>query len=169
MAEMAATPEIEHVFADLAALTGMVNSGEAGLPAIQRLVELAQRAVDSAGATFIEYGPVGGRVIAASGAARWAVGRYIDPADHLVDEEHPEQVVDARVEDIPTALGRQLCERGVRRVLAGQIEGSGPPGGMLRADPPRDTPARRGRRAGAALVRAGARALLPGPRRAPGF
>ena len=53
MAEMAATPEIEHVFADLAALTGMVNSGEAGLPAIQRLVELVQRAVDSAGATFI--------------------------------------------------------------------------------------------------------------------
>src|SRR2546423_12592666 len=159
MAEMAATPEIEHVFADLAALTGMVNSGEAGLPAIQRLVELAQRAVDSAGATFIEYGPVGGRVIAASGAARWAVGRYIDPADHLIDEEHPEQVVDARVEDIPTALGRQLCERGVRRGLAGADAGGRPPGGQVRAGPPPPTPAPGGRPAGAAPVCGGARRL----------
>jgi two-component system phosphate regulon sensor histidine kinase PhoR len=151
MAEMAATPEIEHVFADLAALTGMVNSGEAGLPAIQRLVELAQRAVDSVGAAFVEYGPVGGRVIAASGAARWAVGRYIDPADHLMDEEHPEAVVDVRVADIPTPLGRQLAERGVRRVLAVQVEVAGQLVGMLRAYLTDDDPASGVRRAGLSL------------------
>src|SRR2546430_7886832 len=68
-------PEMERVFAELTALAEMVNGGEAGLPAIQRLVELAQGALDAVGASFAEYGPVGGRVIAASGSSRWAVGR----------------------------------------------------------------------------------------------
>jgi signal transduction histidine kinase len=125
--------ELERVFTDLTALTEMVNSGEAGLPAIQRLVELVQRAVEADGAAFVEYGPAGGRVIAASGAARWAVGRQVDPEDRLIDDDEPDRVVEARVEEIPTALGRQLAGRGVRRLLAVQVEVAGHPVGLLRA------------------------------------
>jgi signal transduction histidine kinase len=81
--------EMERVFADLTALTDMVSSGKGGLPAIQSLVELAQRAVDAVGASFAEYGLAGGRVIAATGAVRWAVGRHVDPIDSLAADTAP--------------------------------------------------------------------------------
>jgi signal transduction histidine kinase len=132
--------ELERVFADLTALTEMVNSGEAGLPAIQRLVELVRRAVDADGAAFVEYGPAGGRVIAASGAASWAVGRHVEPADSPVDDEHPERVVEIQVEKIPTDLGKQLAGRGVHRLIAVQVEVVGHPVGLLRAYFTCDTP-----------------------------
>src|SRR5437763_759331 len=72
--------DFEGIFADLSTLAGTVNSAEGGLPAIQGLVEFTQTALGAAGASFAEYGTAGGRVIAASGASLWTVGRQVDAA-----------------------------------------------------------------------------------------
>src|SRR2546421_10783774 len=72
--------DLEGIFADLSTLAGPVNSAEGGLPAIQGLVEFTQTALGAAGASFAEYGTAGGRVIAASGASLWTVGRQVDAA-----------------------------------------------------------------------------------------
>ncbi|OLB64882.1 MAG: PAS domain-containing sensor histidine kinase [Actinobacteria bacterium 13_2_20CM_2_72_6] len=143
--------ELERILADLTALTEMVNSGEAGLPAIQRLVELVQRAVESDGASFVEFGPAGGRVIAGSGAASWALGRQVDQADSLVDDDHLERVVEIRAEEIPTPLGKQLAGRGVRRLIAVEVEVAGQAVGLLRAYFSEDSPAGELRRSTLAL------------------
>src|SRR2546429_4952299 len=129
-------PEMERVFAELTALAEMVNGGEAGLPAIQRLVELAQGALDAVGASFAEYGPVGGRVIAASGSSRWAVGRQVDPADALGPGGAP--IVEARVEEVPTELAGQLAGRGIRRLLGARVEVTGHVVGAVHAYFPDD-------------------------------
>ncbi len=118
--------EMERVFADLTALADMVNTGEAGLPTIQCLVEITQRAVDAAGSAFAEYGPSSGRVVAASGAALWAVGRYVDPGNVLATRDiGPGRVVEARAEEMPADLAEQLVGRGVRRILAARVEIAG--------------------------------------------
>jgi signal transduction histidine kinase len=115
--------DMERVFADLTSLADMVNDGEAGLPAIQRLVQVTQSTLDADGAAFAEYGPAGGRVIAASGAALWAVGRHGDPADTLDARTiDPGPIVEARVRDLPEELAGQLAGRGIRRMLAARVE-----------------------------------------------
>jgi signal transduction histidine kinase len=115
---------MERIFADLSGLADMVNAGEAGLPAIQRLVELTQGGLDAVGASFAEYGPAGGRVIAASGASLWAVGRQVDPADSMVADAARGRFVEVPVEEIPTEAG-QLSGRGIRRMLASRVEVAG--------------------------------------------
>src|SRR5256885_934933 len=142
---------LERILADLHALAEMVNCGEAGLAAIQRLVELVQRAVESDGASFVEFGPAGGRVIAGSGAASWALGRQVDQADSLVDDDHLERVVEIRAEEIPTPLGKQLAGRGVRRLIAVEVEVAGQAVGLLRAYFSEDSPAGELRRSTLAL------------------
>ncbi len=150
--------EMERVLADLTTLTDLVNSGQAGLPAIQRLVRIAQQAVDAAGASFAEYAPTGGRMIAASGAARWALGRQVEDAAVATDLPAPgaapepaqpspaERVTEDRVEQLPPALARQLTGRGMRRVLAARVEVAGQLVGTLHVYFADDHPASAGQR-----------------------
>src|SRR6266545_111756 len=113
----------ERIFGDLTELADLVNTGAAGLPAIQGLVQLTQTALDAVGASFAEYGSAGGRVIAASGASLWAVGRRVLPADcRLADPGR--HLVEVPVEQIHTEAG-QLSERGIRRMLATRVEVAG--------------------------------------------
>ncbi len=112
------------MFADLSALADMVNSDEAGLPAIQRLVDLTQAALGAAGASFAEYGAAGGRVIAASGASLWAVGRQVDAPDWAAPGGTRERIIELPVEDLPGEAG-QLSGRGIRRMLATRVEVAG--------------------------------------------
>jgi signal transduction histidine kinase len=126
--------EMTRVFADLTALAEMVNLGEAGLPAIQRLVEIAQHSLDATGASFAEYGPAGGRVIAASGDSLWAVGRQVDPGDALAARViGPGRVIEARAAELPDSLAGQMIGRGVRRMLGARVEVAGHLVGTLHA------------------------------------
>src|SRR5215469_5430307 len=106
---------MERFFAELTALTDLVNAGAPGLTAVQRLVELAQQTIGGAGATFAEYGSSGGRVIAASGAAVWGVGRYIEPSAPLVVRlSSGERVIEAGLDAMPPDFASHLEGAGVR-------------------------------------------------------
>src|SRR6266545_254341 len=149
----------ERIFGDLTELADLVNTGAAGLPAIQGLVQLTQTALDAVGASFAEYGSAGGRVIAASGASLWAVGRRVLPADcRLADPGR--HLVEVPVEQIHTEAG-QLSERGIRRMLATRVEVAGQLMGTLHGYFPDAGPAATGT---AARARAGPR--TPPARRA---
>jgi two-component system, OmpR family, phosphate regulon sensor histidine kinase PhoR len=126
--------EMERVFADLTALADMVTTGEAGLPAIQRLVEITQYSLDATGASFAEYGPAGGRVIAASGDSLWAVGRQVEPGNALAARVVGQgRVIEARVEELPDDVAGQLVGRGIRRILGAWVEVAGNLVGTLHA------------------------------------
>ncbi len=63
------------------AILDRINAGEAGLPVLQHIVRLAQESLGGRGAGFAEYAPDHGRIIAATGACRAAIGRRVDRAD----------------------------------------------------------------------------------------
>src|SRR5947209_6777864 len=119
---------MERMFAVLSALADVVNGGEAGLPVIQRLVELTQAALGAAGASFAEYGTAGGRVIAASGASLWAVGRQVEVPDWALPGGL--RIVELPVADLRGEAG-QLSGRGIRRMLATRVEVAGHAVGTL--------------------------------------
>ena len=98
--------DLEGIFADLSTLAGTVNSAEGGLPAIQGLVEFTQTALGAAGASFAEYGTAGGRVIAASGASLWTVGRQVDAAAGGLGDAAGGRIVELPVERLPAEAGQ---------------------------------------------------------------
>lgn len=131
---------------DLAALiTGhgrvieMINSGEAGLPVLARLLQVVQPAIGAASTAFVEFAPTGGRVIAATGGAEWAVGRPVSPTDPAtVCLLSGPRVRDIRVDRIPGPIGAELVDRGLRRMVAARAEIGGLTVGSLHAFYPDD-------------------------------
>ena len=75
---MPARPDYAAFIAGHSEVIERINSGEAGLPILGVVLRLAQQALGAAGMTFAEYGPSGGRIVAATGAAEWALGRPVD-------------------------------------------------------------------------------------------
>src|SRR5437763_16004372 len=123
--------DFEGIFADLSTLAGTVNSAEGGLPAIQGLVEFTQTALGAAGASFAEYGAAGGRIIAASGASLWTVGRQVELADPVADASRG-RIVELPVEELPAEAG-ELTGRGISRMMGPRVEAAGQPGGAVHA------------------------------------
>src|SRR5262249_2606227 len=103
----------------------LADAGGYGLPAIQRLVELCCAALGAAGAGFIESGQSGGRVVAATGASTWAVGRSIDITGQLaakvISIGGPAEACAA---DQPAELAAQLTSRGISRLLGVRVDAS---------------------------------------------
>jgi signal transduction histidine kinase len=126
--------DVERIFADLTDLVESVNAGDSGLLALQRLVELSEHALGAVGASFAEYGSAGGRVIAASGDAAWAVGRFVDPGDQLVAELIGRgRIIEAAIDDVPVELAGYLRAKGIRRMLVARAELAGHVVGTLHA------------------------------------
>jgi signal transduction histidine kinase len=131
---------------DLAALLAghgrvieMINSGESGLPVLARLLEVVQPAIGATCTAFVEFAPTGGRVIAATGDAEWAVGRPVPPTDPAtVCLLSGPRVRDIRVDRIPGPIGVELAERGLRRMVAARAEIGGLTVGSLHAFYPAD-------------------------------
>jgi signal transduction histidine kinase len=118
--------EMQRLLADLTELVDMVNAADSGPAALQRLVELAQQTVGGAGAVFAEYGPGGGRLVAASGACTPAIGREIDPQD-VAGMLAQGRLIESAVGDLPVGLRAQTeASRmlGARVELAGRLVGS---------------------------------------------
>ena len=112
----------------------MINSGDAGLPVLTQLLRVVQPAIGAAGLAFVEFAPTGGRVIAATGAAAWTIGRPL-PAAHpatvcLLSGPPIRQV---RVDSIPGALADELAGRGLRRMIVARAEIGGLTVGSLHA------------------------------------
>jgi signal transduction histidine kinase len=83
---------------------------------------------------FVEYGPESGRVIAASGAADWGLGRPVDIADPTIGPllTGP-RTRDLRVAALAGALADQLSARGLTRMLVARAQVRGPVVGTLHA------------------------------------
>ncbi|PWU60672.1 PAS domain-containing sensor histidine kinase [Micromonospora globispora] len=112
----------------------MINSGDAGLPVLTQLLRVVQPAIGAAGLAFVEFAPTGGRVIAATGAAAWTVGRPLPAADPatvcLLSGPSLRQV---RVDSIPGALADELAGRGLPRMIVARAEVGGLTVGSLHA------------------------------------
>jgi signal transduction histidine kinase len=116
--DMSECPDHASVIAGLAEVIDTINAGSAGLPALTRLLTVTQAGLGAAGMSFAEYAPTGGRVIAATGAAEWALGRPLDLADPaLVALRSGPRVQDVSLDQLPGWLAGQLAGRGLRRVL----------------------------------------------------
>jgi two-component system, OmpR family, phosphate regulon sensor histidine kinase PhoR len=116
-------PDYAALLAGQAVVIDMMNSGEVGLAMLTRQLGLAQRALHADGMTFVEYGPSGGRIIAANGAADWALGRPVDTGDPA----SARLLAGARTQHLPVdaldnALAHQLRGRGLRRMLYARTE-----------------------------------------------
>ncbi|EEP72460.1 histidine kinase [Micromonospora sp. ATCC 39149] len=131
---------------DLAALiTGhgrvieMINSGEAGLPVLARLLQVVESAIGATSTAFVEFAPTGGRVIAATGDADWTIGRPVSPTDPAtVCLLSGPKIRDIRVDRIPGPIGAELVDRGLGRMVAARAEIGGLTVGSLHAFYPDD-------------------------------
>ncbi|MGC4806536.1 ATP-binding protein [Micromonospora sp. DT233] len=112
----------------------MINSGESGLPVLNRLLHVVQSAIGAASTAFVEFTPTGGQVIAATGDAEWAVGRPVPPTDPAtVCLLSGPRVREVRTDRIPGPTGAELTERGVRRMVVARAEIGGLTVGSLHA------------------------------------
>lgn len=112
----------------------MINSGEAGLPVLNRLLGVVEPAVGAAGLVWVELAPAGGRVIAATGSAEFVVGRPLPPTDPAtVRLLAGPPLREIRVDAIPGALADELAARGLRRMIIARAEIGGLTVGSLHA------------------------------------
>ncbi|MER7440313.1 PAS domain-containing sensor histidine kinase [Micromonospora avicenniae] len=110
----------------------MINSGDAGLPVLTQLLRVAQPALGAAATAFVEFGPTGGRVISATGAAEWTVGRPLpanDPATVcLLSGPRVQQI---RTDQLAGTFPGELADRGLRRMVVSRAEIGGHTVGSL--------------------------------------
>ncbi|GAB3148946.1 hypothetical protein GCM10027290_34460 [Micromonospora sonneratiae] len=112
----------------------MINSGDAGLPAINELLQLVQRSLGAAGMAFVEYAPTGGRVIAATGGMQWSLGRPLPTTDPAIARllTGP-RVQELCFDQLPPILADQLIGRGLHRMITARAEIGGVAVGSLHA------------------------------------
>jgi signal transduction histidine kinase len=129
-----AIPGTEELVEELTALIEMVNSGDSGLPAVERIVQLTERQLGAVGANYVEYGVVGGRVVVGLGVAQFGRGRRVDPGDPLVARLLSQgRVIEAAGSELPPGLREQLSYQGAHRMLAARAELGGHTVGTLHA------------------------------------
>jgi two-component system, OmpR family, phosphate regulon sensor histidine kinase PhoR len=120
------------VFCELAALMEAVNDAAPGLPTLQRLVDLAERALGAVGVSLLEQISDGSRVVAASGRSTWSVGRYFLD----LDGPGPQVTVHGRVQEVgadrlPAGLAATVDRRGIDWLLYTDVRLSGRVLGVL--------------------------------------
>lgn len=116
-------PDYPRFFEGLNSLHDMINAGGAGLPALYRLLELGQQTMEAEGMSFAEYAASGGRVIAATGATEWALGRAVDSTDPSIAQLFAgRRTQEWPVDALPAQLAAQLRGRGLYRMVAARAE-----------------------------------------------
>jgi signal transduction histidine kinase len=131
---MAERPDYAGLIAGHTDVIDMINLGDAGLPALNHLLEVTQRALGALGVTFIEYAPRGGRVVAASGSCGWALGRPVDRNNPvLIRLLSGPRSWNVPVETLSTPMAAQLQGRGLNRMLGARCEVGGLVIGSLHA------------------------------------
>ncbi|GLH95149.1 PAS domain-containing sensor histidine kinase [Phytohabitans aurantiacus] len=116
-------PDYAALIAGQAIVIEMTNSGDSGLPVLGHQLKLFERALGAAGMSFAEYGPTGGRVVAATGAAEWTLGRPVDTSDPATAR----LLAGPRTACLPVraldrALADQMIGRGLQRMLYARTE-----------------------------------------------
>jgi len=132
--DMPERPDYPALIAGYTVALDMINTGESGLPVLNHLLRLAERALGAAGASFAEYGPQSGRIIAASGAAQWSVGRPIHVAELAnVQLLAGPRTREFRVDELSAEPADQIEGRGLHRMLAARVDIGGVLIGSLHA------------------------------------
>lgn len=126
--------DLSALIAGHTAVIESINSGDAGVPVLTRLLLVVQSALGAAGMAFVEFTPTGGRVIAATGAAEWAIGRPVPPDDPTIAclLSGP-RVRQARTDRLTGKLAAELAGRGLLRMVVSRAEIGGLTVGSLHA------------------------------------
>ncbi|MFF5176329.1 ATP-binding protein [Micromonospora sp. NPDC000089] len=116
------------------AVIEMINSGDAALPVLTELLGVARSALGAASLAFVEFGPTGGRVIAASGTAEWTIGRPLPATDPAtVCLLTGPRIRQTPLDRLPGTLAGELADRGLRRMIIARAEIGGHTVGSLHA------------------------------------
>lgn len=100
-------PDYPALVAGVTAVIDRVNSGEAGLHILDQLLRTGQRSLGAQGMSFVELGHGGGRVIAATGAAEWTLGRPVN----FTEAQLARLLSGPRTRDVrPNALDGQVAD-----------------------------------------------------------
>lgn len=132
-------PDFAALVAGQTAVLEMINSGADRLPVLNQLLRNAQHTLGAAGMSFAEHGAAGGRIVAATGAAQWALGRVID--DRSGDLPPGERTLDIRIDSLSGELADQFGGQGVVRMLVAPAAIDGTVIGVLHAHYPVTAPA----------------------------
>lgn len=125
----------------LTALMDTINAGGPGLPALDQLLQLAQEAVGAVGMTAFELAEGDGRIIAATGALSFALGRRVDAnAPRAMQLRAGERVQEIVLTEATTPLGQHLHDAGIGLILAARVELAGGLVGALSAYYRQSTP-----------------------------
>ncbi|GAA1502897.1 hypothetical protein GCM10009827_014680 [Dactylosporangium maewongense] len=111
------------VFGGLAEIAEQLSTGDGGLPALQRTVDVTVDATGAAGAAFVEYGHDSGRVVAAAGALDWSLGRPVDLIHPTLRGllQYGSRVREFPVDLLGTVGGEHLRGRGLHRFVAAEV------------------------------------------------
>ena len=71
-------PDQSELLRGLTDLVRASSTGAGGLDGLQVIVELSMSATNAGGASFVEYGEAGGRVVAVCGGVDFMLGRPVD-------------------------------------------------------------------------------------------
>ncbi|MFC7547075.1 ATP-binding protein [Plantactinospora sp. GCM10030261] len=127
-------PDYRSLIAGHTAVIDMINTGDAGLPMLGRMLRTVQRSLRADGMVFVEYAPAEGRIVAATGAAEWTVGRPVPvgepPTAPLTNGPRCQEL---RVEALAEELAAQLDGHGLARMLVARAEIGGVTVGGLHA------------------------------------
>jgi signal transduction histidine kinase len=119
-------PDLAALIADHAAVIDPIDSGGSELSALSRMLEVVGPALGAVGALFVEFAPSGGRVVAGSGSAAWAIGRPVPATDPTtICLLTGPRVREVDVDRLPGPFGEELMARGARRTVVARAEISG--------------------------------------------
>jgi two-component sensor histidine kinase len=112
-------------------LINQLTRGESGLLGLRRVVSIGAWALDADGVAIIEFGPVSGRIVAASGAAAAVLGRRVDSGDDTLRRLMVgEPYVVAAAKDLPADL-RDMSRRSASAVIGRITRGTGTVGAFV--------------------------------------
>lgn len=126
-------PDFATLLAGVTDIIDRTNSGEAGLQVLDSFLRMAERALGARGMSFVEHGQAGGRVIAATGALEWILGRAVNLAECdlacLLTGPRTQQVpVDALDSDLAPLLrgsgltGMLMARTEIRHTVVGTLQ-----------------------------------------------
>lgn len=112
-------------------LINQLTQGESGLLGLRRVVSMGVWSLDADGVAIIEFGPVSGRIVAASGTAAAVLGRRVDSGDDTLrrlvgGESH----VVCAAEDLPPDL-RDMSRRSACTIIGRITRGTGTVGALV--------------------------------------
>jgi two-component system, OmpR family, phosphate regulon sensor histidine kinase PhoR len=112
-------------------LINQLTRGEPGLLGLRRVVSMGTWALDADGVAIVEFGPVSGRIVAASGAAAAVLGRRVDSGDDTLRRlVGGEPYVVCAAADLPPDL-RDMSRRSACGVIGRITRGTGTVGALV--------------------------------------